>query len=126
MKFVDSNVLVYAFSNTNRTDSCIQLLKEENLIINTLVLVELYAKLCTIVDQNYAQFIVRNLFKKDNLRIVPLDNNLLFESIKRQQKYKKLKIADLLHFTAAMLNNCSAMISYDQDFDNLEIARKEP
>lgn len=127
MKFIDSNILISAFTNGNNTDVCINVLKKEpQLITNNLVLIETYAKLGTIIDTQYAQKTLRNLLQKENLTILSINNLLLFESIKRQRKYSTLKIHDLIHYTTALLNNCTAIISYDKDFDNLEIKREEP
>ncbi len=126
MKFIDSNILVFAFTHNNQTDKCISLLETQECIINTLVLVETFAKLSTIVNKEYAQSIVKNLFKKENIHIINLDQFLLFESLKRQPKYSQLKIFDLIHYTTALLNNCSSIVSYDNDFIGLELPLEYP
>ena len=53
-----------------------------------------------------------------------LDKNLLFEAFKRDEKYN-LDTFDLINYTTALLNNCSEIVSYDRDFDGLEIKRVE-
>lgn len=62
---------------------------------------------------------------KSNLHIVEVDVNLVFEALKRAQKYK-ISIFDLVHYSCALLNDCKAIVSYDKDFDNLDICREEP
>ena len=67
---------------------------------------------------------IKSLFKRDSI-VVDLDKSLLFESFKRIEKYE-LDTFDLINYITALLNNCSKIISYDKDFDELEIKRVEP
>ena len=124
-RFVDSNVIIYAFTNSNQKQECRNILTQENLIINTLVLLESYAKTSTINSEVYARVVARNILSLANIRVVDFTNNLFFESIKRSQKYK-LKISDLVHYATALLHNCSEIISYDAHFDGLDVKRVEP
>ncbi|MBS3105280.1 PIN domain-containing protein [Candidatus Woesearchaeota archaeon] len=124
-RFVDSNVIIYAFTNSNQKQECRNILTQENLIINTLVLLESYAKISTINSEVYARVVARNILSLANIRVVDFTNNLFFESIKRSQKYK-LKISDLVHYATALLHNCSEIISYDAHFDGLDVKRVEP
>lgn len=123
--FLDSNIIIYAFTKHPNSEKCRELLVREELIANTLVLLESYAKLTTITNQVHAEKTIRGLLGLGNLMIVDFDNNLFFESVKRNRKYK-LKISDLVHYATALLNNCGKIISYDKHFDNLEISRVEP
>ncbi len=123
--FVDSNVIIYAFTNNDRKEACRSFLNQENLITNTLVLLESYAKISTINSEEYAADAIKGILRLGNMTVADFTNNLLFESLKRRQKYA-LKIGDLVHFTTALLNDCSQIISYDGHFDGLEIARSEP
>lgn len=124
-KFIDSNVVIFAFTNNNYKQQCRKILNEEDLIVNTLVLMESYAKIATINSESYAKDVIRSLLSLGNINVLDFSNNLFFESLKRSQKYN-LKISDLVHFTTALLNSCSEIISYDKHFDNLEIKRAEP
>ena len=124
--FVDSNVIIYAFTRSGNRQQCRELLvNREGLVANTLVLLESFAKLATITEHAHATEVVRYLLGLGNLEIVNMDNNLFFESVKRNKKYH-LKISDLIHYTTALLSNCKEIISYDKHFDNLEIKRIEP
>lgn len=124
--FVDSNIVIHAFTRNPNSKRCRELLLyREGLIANTLVLLESYAKLSTITDQLHATRVVRDLLALGNLEILSFNNNLFFEAVKRNRKYK-LKISDLIHYTTALLNNCAEVISYDKHFDNLELKRVEP
>ncbi|MEK6838103.1 MAG: PIN domain-containing protein [Nanoarchaeota archaeon] len=124
--FVDSNVIIYAFTKSQNRKRCRELLLDkEGLIANTLVLLESYAKIATITNQTHATDVIRHLLSLGNLKIFGFDNNLFFEAVKRNKKYA-LKISDLTHYTTALLSNCSEIISYDRHFDNLEISRSEP
>ena len=124
-KFVDSNVIIYAFTNSNYKQKCRNILTEENLIANTLVLLESYAKIATINSEIYARAAIRNILSLANIKVMDFTNNLFFESVKRSQKYK-LKISDLVHCTTALVHNCSEIVSYDKHFDGLDIKRVEP
>ncbi|MBI2176091.1 PIN domain-containing protein [Candidatus Woesearchaeota archaeon] len=122
--FLDSNVIIYAFTRSANRQKCRDLLQREELISNTLVLLESYAKLGTITDQAHATKVIRHLLGLGNLKIAGMDNNLFFEAVKRNRKYK-LKISDLVHYTTALLSNCDGIISYDKHFDSLELERKD-
>ncbi|MBI2650497.1 PIN domain-containing protein [Candidatus Woesearchaeota archaeon] len=126
-KFIDSNVVVYAFTRNKLKSNCEKALMQENLIANVLVLLESYAKIATInKDIEYARRVIRTLLNLENLKIFDLDRNLFFEAIKRNEKLD-LKISDLIHYTTVLLNNCSEIISYDKKhFGNLDIKRIEP
>lgn len=124
-KFIDSNVIIFAFTNNDQKKKCRKILEEENLTINTLVLLESYGKISTINSQSYAMDVVRGILGSSKIRVIDFTNNLFFESVKRQHKYN-LKISDLVHYVTALINNCSEIISYDKHFDGLEIKRKEP
>ncbi|MBI2659959.1 PIN domain-containing protein [Candidatus Woesearchaeota archaeon] len=124
-KFVDSNVIIFAFTNSSQKQECRNILNQENLVTNTLVLLESYAKITTISSEAHARAAVRNILSLANIKVMDFTNNLFFESVKRSQKYR-LKISDLVHFTTALLHNCSEIISYDRNFDGLDVKRAEP
>ncbi|NQV09251.1 PIN domain-containing protein [Candidatus Woesearchaeota archaeon] len=124
-KFLDSNIIIYAFTKNKLKEDCRALIRSEELLTNTLVLVESYSKIKAIVDDMQAKTTIINLYKQPNIKIIDLDKNLLFEAMKRYQKYK-LKISDLIHYTTALLNNCPEIVSYDKHFDVLEIKRTTP
>ena len=125
-KFVDSDVIVFAFSDNPKKEKCRELISNEDIMINTLILVESFSKVATITgDQELAVSMVRSFLKSGNIEIVDFSNNLFFEAVKRIGKYE-LKISDLVHYTTALLKGCSSIVSYDKDFDRLEIKRIEP
>ena len=125
-KFVDSDVVVFAFSNNPRKEKCRELIERERITINTLILLESFSKVATITkDIELARNMVKLFYKAENIEVVNLDINLFFEAIKRSGKYN-LKISDLIHYTTALLKGCSSIVSYDAHFDSLEIKRVEP
>lgn len=123
--FIDSNVIIYAFTEHANSKQCREALLKEDLITNTVVLLESYAKLATISNQAHAEKVAGTLLRLNNLSIADFDRNLFFESVKRSRKYR-FKISDLIHYTTALLSNCKEIVSYDKHFDNLEINRIEP
>jgi len=124
MKFLDSNVLAYAFYNNECIGKCQSVIREGGLI-NILNLVEAFF----IIEKEtrsreIAQRSIRSLLKL-NIQIADVDFNLLFEALKKAN-HVKLSIFDTIHYCCALINSCDAIISYDKDFDNLDIPRKEP
>jgi len=123
MRFLDSNVIAYAFYDNEHTDKCQEAIKEGG-IINTFNLIEAFFIIEKQTNKEKAEKCIKGLLKS-NLEIVDVNINLVYESLKRINKYK-LSIFDMIHYTCCLLNNCNSIVSYDKDFDNLEIVREEP
>ena len=124
MKFLDSNVLAYAFYENENAVKCQKAIKEGG-VVDTFNLVEaFYIIEKETGSRKTAQRSIKGLFKSD-LIIVEVDINLIFEALKRIQRIN-LSIFDCIHYNCALLNNCNAILSYDKDFDNLDIPRREP
>ena len=124
MKFLDSNVLAFAFYKNEYTEKCQNALREGG-IVAVFNLVEAFF----IIEKEtgsreIAQKSIKNLVKS-NIQIADVDVNLLFETLKKINSLK-LSIFDAIHYSCALMNGCSAIASYDKDFDNLDIPRKEP
>ena len=124
MKFLDSNILAYAFYNNDYTARCQAAIMTGG-VIDTLNLVEAFF----IIEKEtggreMAQKAVRGLLKSD-IAIVDVDVNAVFEAVKRAT-HSKLSIFDLIHYTSAVTSGCKSILSYDKDFDNLDISREEP
>jgi|SRR3989344_1051335 len=123
MKFIDSNVLAYAFYDNEHTEKCQQLIRAGG-VIDTFNLIEVFHIIeKETKDREKAQRCIKGLLKS-NLQIINVDVNTVFESLKKADKYK-LSLFDLIHYTVASLQNCEAIVSYDHDFDKLEIPRIE-
>lgn len=123
MKFIDSNVIATAFYDNPLRENC-ELILRGNGVINTICLIEVFNVLERITNRERALRCVKSLFKS-NLTIIDADINLIFEALKRSENYR-LNFFDLIHYSTAALNNCEAIVSYDRDFNNLEIPREEP
>ena len=124
MKFLDSNVIAFAFYENKHTEKCQSALKEGG-IINIFNLIESFFIIeKETMNRELAQKSIRGLLKS-NLQIIYVDANLLFEALKRINNLK-LSIFDSVHYSCAIINNCSSIVSYDKDFDNLDIPREEP
>ncbi|MBI1971073.1 PIN domain-containing protein [Candidatus Woesearchaeota archaeon] len=123
MKFIDSNIIAYAFYDNPSREQCQYFLRQGG-ITNALNIVEAGNILEHNVSAENAAMSIRSLLRL-NLQVIPLDTNLIFESLKRREKYKKLSIFDLIHYTTALLHNCQEIASYDKDFDGLELRRVE-
>ena len=121
MRFIDSNVLAYAFYDNQNREACRQII-EEGGTINTLNLVEAYNIIQSEAHAEYATRVVKSLMKS-NISIISLDINLIFEALKKTSRYRRLKFIDLIHYITALLHDCQEIASYDSDFDGLEIKR---
>ncbi len=123
MRFIDSNIIAYAFYQNERQENCQNILRGEG-ITDTLALAEAFNIIEFESSRNMALIAVRGILRS-NLKIVDIDVNVIFEALKKAEAYKKLKFMDLLHYTIASLKNCEALVSYDKDFEGLEMARVE-
>ena len=122
--FVDSVILIKAFTENPDKHKCREVVYEK-FVTNTLCLVEAHHFISLISkNKTHAAICIKSLFKSDCI-VDDLDKNLLFEAFKRSEKYK-LDTFDLINYVTALLNNCSEIVSYDKDFDDLEIKRAEP
>lgn len=129
ISFVDSNIFIYAFTEGKFSERCRKFLStNEDIVINTLVLHEIYNGITKITrEKQYAIKVSKSIMKRENINIINFDNNLFFETIKRLQRIN-LSFNDVCHYTTAILTECSDIISYDKHFDNenFEIKRYEP
>lgn len=122
--FIDSTVIICAFTPNENRESCQKMLKQGG-FINGLVLIESFDVIERITkNRAYALRVVRSLMASD-LEITQLSNAFIFEALKRSSR-NKLRIFDLIHYSTALLNSCSGIVSYDKHFDGLEIRRVEP
>ena len=124
MIFIDSNILAYAFYDNDKKDKCQQVIQKGG-ITNTVNLIEAYNIIQFEVSREHATKSIKSLLKS-NLSIVDINTNSVFEALKRTLKNTELKFIDMVHYSCAIVNNCNAIISYDKDFDNLDIPREEP
>ncbi|MBI2542412.1 PIN domain-containing protein [Candidatus Woesearchaeota archaeon] len=124
MRFLDSNVLAYAFYNNEHLIKCQAAIMEGGLT-DTFNLIEAFF----IIEKEtgskeIAQKSIKGLLKS-NIRIADTDINLVFEALKKVNRLR-LSIFDAVHYSCALINGCSIILSYDKDFDNLDIPREEP
>ena len=124
MRFLDSNILAYAFYNNEHILKCQKAIIDGG-ITDTFNLVEAFFILEKETgSRESAQKSIRGLLKS-NLAIIEVDVNLIFESLRRINR-TRLSIFDSVHYNCALINGCTAILSYDKDFDNMEIPRIEP
>jgi len=123
--FLDANVIIKAFTENKDKEKCRNRLQQP-FLTNALCLIEAQHGIGVIKKNKiYASSCTKSLFKSNGI-IISLDKNLLFESFKRIGKYNHLNTFDQINYVTALLYNCSTFISYDKDFDGLEIKRTEP
>lgn len=124
MDFVDANIIIKAFVDDDDSVKC-QKIISGSFVTDTLCLIEAQHAIARIKqDKSFAAICMKSLYKQD-CQIVSIDKNLLFEALKRIDKYD-LNIFDLLHYVAALFNKCTTIRSYDKDFDKVELKRTEP
>ncbi|MDP3640383.1 MAG: PIN domain-containing protein [Nanoarchaeota archaeon] len=123
MNFIDSNILAYAFYENKFQENCRNIIRKGGLI-NTLILIEAFNIIELQTSRDIAQKAIRGLLKS-NVQIIPVDINIIFEALKRSSHHQHLKFLDLVHYATAQLHQCDAILSYDRDFEGLDILRKE-
>ena len=122
--FLDANILAKAFYENPHRQACRTILSEE-FITDSLCVVETGHVLMKVLGNKETSVIcVKSLYKCHGV-IIPLDHNVIFETLRRLEKYQ-LTFYDMVHYVCALLNNCEKFISYDKAFDGLEIKRVEP
>lgn len=121
MNFIDSNIIAYAFYENEFRERC-QKTVQKGGIINSVTLLEAFNIIEYNTSRLYAIKAMRALLRS-NLIIINVDINMVFNMLRCAERYKQLKCIDLLHYLTAKLHNCEAIVSYDKDFDRLEIPR---
>jgi predicted nucleic acid-binding protein len=122
--FIDANVIVNAFTENKERKQCRAVISGA-FVTDCLCLVEAYNFIAKISkSMEHASESVKSLFSGPGT-IVQLDKNLLYLGLKAARD-SRFNIFDSIHYAAALLNNCSEIVSYDRDFDNLPIKRTEP
>ena len=123
MRFIDAMIITLAFTRNDKSEECRNAIRKGG-IVNALVLAEAHYNIENITKNKIlAKKSIKSILGR--LDVVAVDQNLLFESLRRAEKYN-LKIFDLIHYTTALLKGCSSVLSYDKHFNNLEIKREEP
>ncbi|MBS3123834.1 PIN domain-containing protein [Candidatus Woesearchaeota archaeon] len=123
MKFIDSNILAYAFYENEFQENSRNVIRQGGLV-DTLCLIEAFNIIEMQTSREIAVQSIRGLLRS-NLVMINIDINVVFEALKKSPRFKKLKFLDLIHYMVAVLNNCETIVSYDSDFDQLEITRTE-
>lgn len=124
MKYIDSNIIAYAFYNNQFQEKCQQCILAGGMT-SSLALIEAFNIIEMQSSKEYAIKAVKSILKS-SISVIPIDVNVIFEALKRREKYDVLKFLDLIHYTIALLQNCESIVTYDKDFDKLEIKREEP
>ena len=124
MRFIDANVIAHAFYESEHQESCREILREGG-VTNTVALIEAFQIISLQTSRETATKCIRGILGR-NLLVENVDVNVIFETLKRSDLYMMLSFIDLVHYTVASLKNCEAIVTYDLDFDNLEIPREEP
>lgn len=123
MRFIDSNILAYAFYENEFQENSRDVIRRGG-VTDTLCLIEAFNIIEMQTNREIAIKSIRGLLRSD-LKVINTDINAVFEALKRSMEYKQLKFLDLIHYTIAVLDDCESIMSYDADFDKLEIPREE-
>jgi predicted nucleic acid-binding protein len=124
MKYIDSNIIAYAFYNNPFQEKCQHCILAGGMT-SSLALIEAFNIIEMQSSKEYAIKVIKSILKSP-ISIIPIDVNVIFEALKRREKYNALKFLDLIHYTIALLQNCESIVTYDKDFDELDMKREEP
>ena len=114
-------MIAYSFYDCPQKRRCRELIGQGGLV-NTICFVEAFNIIQYEAGREHAEMAIRALLKS-SLTVVDVDLGLVFEALKSSGKYGRLRFIDLLHYTTALLHNCSEIASFDDDFGGLEIPR---
>lgn len=124
MNFIDTNVLAYAFYQNERKERCRAAIAQGG-VTDTLNLLEAFHIIQHETrSRELAQQAIRAILRS-SIQVADLDAGIVFEAVKRGT-HSKLSIFDLAHYCCALANECTTILSYDRDFDDLAIERNEP
>ncbi len=123
MRFIDANILVLASYANDKQQACQKVIREGG-VASSLALMETFTVLERIVDRSVAQNAVA-AFLRSNLMIAELGVSHLFDALKKSKR-TRLSFFDLIHYVTALASECSEIVSFDKDFDGLELPRIEP
>ena len=123
MNFIDTNILVLASYDNAQQIKCQDVIRGGG-VINSLILAETFTVLERIVDRDLAQSAITS-FLRSNLEIVDVDTSIVFTALKESKK-THVHFFDLVHYVTALAKECSAICSYDKDFDSFPLPRREP
>ncbi len=122
--FVDANVIAKAFVVNPDQEPCLSILHKE-FITDMVCLLEAKNVISRISgSREYAADSIRSVLKS-NCIVIPVDS-IIFASCLKSYAHNALDAFDSMHYTIALLNGCSEIISYDKDFDDLAIKRTQP
>jgi predicted nucleic acid-binding protein len=121
MKFLDANILAYAFYSNPYSEKCQDAIRQGGLT-DSFSLMEAFRVIEKETgSRETAQKAIRGIMKS-NVEICAVDVNTVFEAMKNDC----LSIFDAVHYVSALMGNCESILTYDKDFDKLRIPREEP
>ncbi len=124
MKYIDSNILAYAFYENEHTKKCQEVIREGGMT-NTFNLAEAFFIITKETgNKELAKKAIKGLMKSD-IQIVDVTVSLIFEALKKIED-RELSIFDAVHYASAQMHNCESILTYDADFDKTDIPREEP
>jgi len=124
MKYIDANILLYAFTDTTeKGDASRKVLTGEPLFTSTLSLDEVSYKMKK-KSVEAAVAAVEVLEHLPNLEFIPF----LAEDVEMFKTYLKKGLGprDSIHALTAEKARCKIIYSEDKDFDRIEIQRRTP
>ncbi len=124
MKFLDTNIIAKAFYDNPHRNSCQKKITKGGLT-NTFVLAEAFGVINKVTkDKDRAERAIRSILQSE-IMVIEINQNILFEALKKINKIN-LNIFDMIHYVCALIEGCESIVSYDTDFDGLDIPREEP
>jgi predicted nucleic acid-binding protein len=123
LRLIDANIIAYAFYDNPYTEKCQDIIKKGG-FTDTIALIEAFNIIEHEVSREYASSSIRSIMKS-SIRILTTDINLVFEALRKTQKIG-LRFIDLIHYVSAKISGCTEIMTYDKDFDNLDIKRVVP
>lgn len=131
--YFDANVFIFpVISNDDRADKSLELLKKVILgkisaVTAALTLDEVTWTLLKFTkDRNLAIKEGLKILQFDNLQIISVDQQIMYDSFQLMKKYISLKPRDAIHLAVALHLNATEFVSDDSDFDIVKEIKRKP
>lgn len=125
--YLDANIFIFpVLSDDARAQKSIALLKkvilgELSAVTSTLTLDEVaWAILKLTHDRNLSITEALKILTFDNLQIMPVDQQIMYDAFQLMKKYSSLKPRDAIHISVALSSHATTFISNDADFDKIK------
>lgn len=128
MIFIDSWIFIEFFQEDQKAEQAekvIEKIEEEGAVISSTVLMEIRYRILSKFDEQKADKLTSIITSFDNLKIMPVTEEVGVYAANLRNKYYKrstnqLSYADAIHIATASMTDCNKLYTGDPDFEKIE------